>query len=162
MPVSDDSDSSTAGAYAPYAQLVKMLLPSAGSVAIYDCDAELLWCSDGYERPDLRALLEQQRTSETLASRGSVENTVDGVPVFISALRAADARPLGSVVIELGSGSSSRSTPSMVVSMLRPVLDCLERQLDLERSTLAADRSAGFELLLGVDEHGRQDASALQ
>ena len=159
MPV-DDTDSLSPGAYAPYAQLVKMLMPSAGSVAIYDCDAELVWCSDGYERPDLRVLLEQQRVSETVASRGRVDNTREGVAVFISALRAADARPLGSVVIELGSGT--RSTPSMVVSMLRPVLDCLERQLDLERSTLVADRSAGFDLLLGVDEQDRQDASALE
>jgi hypothetical protein len=155
----DDNETATPGAYAPYAQLVKMLMPSAGSVAIYDCEAELVWCSDGYERPDLRVLLEQQRVSETLASRGRVDNTREGVPVFISALRAADARPLGSVVIELGSGT--RSTPSMVVSMLRPVLDCLERQLDLERSSLVTDRSAGFELLLGVDEQDQQDASAL-
>ena len=99
--------------------------------------------------------------SDTVASRGSVETTSGGVPVFISALRAADARPLGSVVIELSVGNS-RNTPSMVVSMLRPVLDCLERKLDLERSTLAADRSAGLDLLLGVDEHDREEASALQ
>ena len=48
-------------------------------------------------------------------------------------------------------------------SMLRPVLDCLESQLDLERSTLAADRSAGLDLLLRrraitIDE----ETSALQ
>jgi diguanylate cyclase (GGDEF)-like protein len=155
-------DDSAAGAYAPYAQLVRMLLPSARSVAIYDHDAELLWCSDGYERPDLRALLEQQRASETVASRGRVESTSAGVPVFISALRAADARPLGSVVVELGGGNGSRSIPSMVVSMLRPVLDCLERRLDLEHTAIAADRSEGLELLLGVDEDGRDDPSALQ
>lgn len=148
------------GGYAPYAQLVKMLLPSARSVAIYDHHAELLWCSEGFERPELRALLEHQRASETLASRGRVENTPGGVPVFISALRAADARPLGSVVIELGAGS--RSTPSMVVSMLRPVLDCLERILDLEHAAAVPQGNTGVELLLSVDEHDREDASALQ
>ena len=46
--------------------------------------------------------------------------------------------------------------------MLRPVLDCLEGLLDLEHNTQAADRSAGLDLLLGVDEHDREDASALQ
>jgi diguanylate cyclase (GGDEF)-like protein len=139
-----------------------MLLPSARSVAIYDPLAELVWCSDGFERPDLRTLLEQQRASDTLATRGSVESTTDGVPVFISGLRGADMRPLGSLVIELGGGGSSRSTPSMIVSMLRPVLDCLEGHMDLEHSTLVGDRSAGLELLLSVDEHDREDTSALQ
>ncbi len=161
MPISPSTDSPAPSGYAPFGQLIKMLLPSARSVAIYDANAELVWCSDGYERPDLRALLDHQTASDTLASRGSVETTTSGSPVFISGLRAADARPLGSLVIELGSGSS-RSTPSMVISMLRPVLDCLEGLLDLEHSTQAADRSAGLDLLLGVDEHDREDASALQ
>jgi diguanylate cyclase (GGDEF)-like protein len=156
------SDERAAGGYAPYAQLVKMLLPSARSVAIYDHEAELVWCSDGCERPDLRALLERQRASDTLASRGSVENTSAGVPVFISGLSAADARPLGSVVIELGAGHGSRTTPSMIVSMLRPVLDCLERRLDLEHTAGAVERSEGVELLLKVDEHGHDDPSALE
>jgi diguanylate cyclase (GGDEF)-like protein len=137
-----------------------MLLPSARSVAIYDDSAELIWCSDGFEQPDLRALLERQRASETLSGRGRVDNTAAGVPVFIAGLRGADSRPLGSIVIELGS-SSSRNTPSMVVSMLRPVLDCLESQLDLEHSSHAADRSAGLDLLLRVAEHEPAEASAL-
>jgi len=161
VPTSANTDSSAVGSYAPFAQLVKMLLPSARSVTIYDPDAELIWCSDGYEHPDLRALLEQQRASDTLASRGSVETTTAGVPVFISGLRGADMRPLGSLVIELGNGSA-RNTPSMVVSMLRPVLDCLEGLLDLEHNSNAAERSAGLDLLLTIDEHDQQDTSALQ
>src|SRR5688572_4673818 len=136
-----------------------MLLPSARSVALYDARTELVWCSDGYERPDLRALLSQPRAGD--AARGSVETTSEGIPVFVSALRGADSQPLGSLVVELG-GGNSRSTPSMVVSMLRPVLDCLESQLDLEHSTRAADRSAGLDLLLRVEEHDDQETSALQ
>jgi hypothetical protein len=31
-----------------------MLLPSARTVAVYDTRPELAWCSDGYERPELR------------------------------------------------------------------------------------------------------------
>ena len=148
-----------AAGYAPFAQLIKMLLPSARSVALYDAQAELVWCSDGYERPDLRALLSQQRADA--AARGSVEMTSDGHSVFISSLRGSDAQPLGSLVVELGAGTS-RSPPSMVISMLRPVLDCLESQLGLERSTLAADRSAGLDLLLRADAEDSRETSALQ
>ncbi|HSC16946.1 MAG TPA: GGDEF domain-containing protein, partial [Gammaproteobacteria bacterium] len=160
MASSAQSNSPAAAGYAPFAQLIKMLLPSARSVALYDPRAELVWCSDGYERPDLRALLSQPRAGGD-AARGSVETTSDGIPVFVSALRGADSQPLGSLVVELG-GGNSRSTPSMVVSMLRPVLDCLESQLDLEHSTRAADRSAGLDLLLRAEGHDDQETSALQ
>jgi hypothetical protein len=68
--------------YAPYGQLVKMLLPSAGSIAIYDASHEVVWCSDGYARPDLRALLDRLTAAgpETLAGRGRIEMTAAGVP----------------------------------------------------------------------------------
>jgi diguanylate cyclase (GGDEF)-like protein len=159
--ISAQSNPPAAASYAPFAQLIKMLLPSARSVALYDARPELVWCSDGYERPDLRALLLQPRAGDA-AARGSVETTSDGIPVFVSALRGAGDRPLGSLVVELG-GGNSRSTPSMVVSMLRPVLDCLESQLDLEHSTRAADRSAGLDLLLRAEGHDdHQETSALQ
>ena len=153
-------DSSAQGGYAPFAQLIRMLLPSARCVSIYDARTELVWCSVGLEQLDLRALLEQQRVSETLSGRGRVDTTPGGVPVFIADLRAADTRPLGSIVIELG-GGSSRSPPSMVVSLLRPVLDCLESKLDLEHGSVAADRSAGLDLLLRADEQERSEVSAL-
>jgi diguanylate cyclase (GGDEF)-like protein len=157
---SAQSNTPAAAGYAPFAQLIKMLLPSARSVALYDARRELVWCSDGYERPDLRALLLQSRPDEGSA-RGSVETTSEGIPVFVSALRGAGSQPLGSLVVELG-GGNSRSTPSMVVSMLRPVLDCLESQLDLEQSTRAADRSAGLDLLLRAEGQDTQGTSALQ
>ncbi len=160
MPLTASSDSSASSGYAPFAQLVRMLLPSARSIAIYDQASELLWCSDGYEQPDLRALLERPDASETLSGRGRVDTTAAGVPVFISGLRAADARPLGSSVVDLG-GGSSRSTPSMIVSMLRPVLDCLEMQLDLAHNAGAMDRGAGLDLLLRADEHDHENSSAL-
>jgi len=155
------SSNTAASGYEPFAQLIKMLLPSARSVAVYDAAAELVWCSDGYERPDLRAIVIHPRAADTAANRGSVETTSHGVPVFVASLRGAGALALGSLLIELSSGNS-RSTPSMVVSMLRPVLDCLESKLDLERSTRSVDRSAGLELLLGAGESEGGETNALQ
>jgi len=153
----------TAG-YAPYGQLVKMLLPSVGSIAIYDVAGEAVWCSDGYERPELRRLLDELRASETVAGRGRVENTSDGVPAFIAGLKSDDGAPLGSLVIELSRGQNSRYSGSLVAGLLRPVLDCLENRMNLERTVLAAepgdDRS--LDLLLSVDENDREDSSALE
>ena len=152
--------------YAPYGQLVKMLLPSAGSTAIYDAAGEVLWCSDGYERPDLRALLDSLRSEGegTLVGRGNVCTTAAGVPSFVAALRSEDGQSLGSLVVELSQGQSTRYGSSMVVSLLRPVLDCLESRLNLEHTVLKTDRDddGGLDLLLSVDEHDREDASALE
>ena len=83
MAISPPSDSSAASGYAPFAQLIKMLLPSARSVALYDALARLIWCSDGFEPMDLRVLLDQQRANDTSANRGNVETTSSGVPVFM-------------------------------------------------------------------------------
>ncbi len=163
---SDNSAPATSG-YAPYGQLVKMLLPSTGSLALYDAAGELVWCSDGYERPDLRALLESLRntSSDTLAGRGSVQNTTAGVPAFVSLLNGDDGLPLGSLVLELSQTQSSRYSGSMVSSLLRPVLDCLESRMNLERTAMLANRNESGELedlLLSVDEHDRDDLSALE
>jgi hypothetical protein len=49
---------SESASYAPYAQLVKMLVPSSGCVALYDASGDLIWCSDGYEPPDFREIVE--------------------------------------------------------------------------------------------------------
>ncbi len=164
-PGDDDAPASpSGGSYAPYGQLVKMLMPSVGSIAIYGPDGDLVWCSDGYERPDLRALLESLRASDTVAGRGKVESTSAGVPAFVSGLRGRDMRPLGSVVIELNQTQNSRYSGSMVASLLRPVLDCLESRMSLEATTPQSEPAdtGGFDLLLTIDENDREDASALK
>jgi diguanylate cyclase (GGDEF)-like protein len=158
------AESNSAGAvasYAAYGQLIKMLLPSTGSVAIYDSASKLVWCSDGFEQLDLRQLLDRLSSSDTLASRGSIELTSAGVPAFVALLRGAQSRPLGSLVVELH--ENSRQTPSVVLSMLRPVLDTLENRLDLEhtRSASPGADDEGLELLLSVDEDGQLDSGAL-
>jgi diguanylate cyclase (GGDEF)-like protein len=142
-----------------------MLLPSAGSIAIYDAADELLWCSDGYESTDLRALLQAVRStsSATLMGRGAVENTAAGLPAFVSGLKGRRGRALGSLVLALGSAQHSRYTGSMVASLLRPVLDCLENRLDLERAAPAEPATArDDDWLLSVDQYDQEDATALQ
>ena len=157
----EESNAAVTAGYAAYGQLIKMLLPSAGSTAVYDARSELIWCSDGYERPDLRQLLDRLHGTDTVAGRGSIEPTSAGVPAFIAMLRGSQAQPLGCLVVELN--QNFRQTPSMVLSMLRPVLDTLERRLDLEHTRSAASHSdaESLDLLLSVDEAGHPDSGAL-
>jgi diguanylate cyclase (GGDEF)-like protein len=164
LPQDDTPAEAGKSGFAPYGQLVKMLLPSAGSIAIYDPAGELVYCSDGSEKPELRKLLDELRASDTVAGRGRVENTTDGVPAFVAGLRGGDALPLGSLVIELSSGTGSRYNGSLLAGLLRPVLDCLENRMNLERTVLAAPPTdtTGLDLLLSVDENDREDSSALE
>jgi diguanylate cyclase (GGDEF)-like protein len=144
-----------------------MLLPSAGSIAIYDASGEVAWCSDGYERPDLRELLDRLKAggAETLAGRGTVELTGAGVPAFVAALRNEQRQPLGALVLELRNDQSPRQTGSLLAGLLRPVLDCLERRMTLENTVMIGERAAGadgVDLLLTVDEDDREDTGALR
>jgi len=133
--------SGAAGIYAPYGQLIKMLLPRAGGIAFYGADEELLWCSDGYERPDLKVVLANlpEEDSQELSGGGAIRSlSGDGV-AFVYVLRGNASEHLGTLVVELGDGQRRQSTGSMVASLLRPVLDCLENRVDVEstRSTVA-------------------------
>ncbi len=47
MSTSAHLDSSPVSGYEPFAQLIKMLLPSARSIAVYDTKADLVWFSEG-------------------------------------------------------------------------------------------------------------------
>ena len=87
---------------------------------------ELVWCSDGYERLDLRALLEQLRAAgDTLGEPRQRRDHERRRSRFISSLRGEQRAAARLLVIEL-SGGAREALPSMVASMLRPVLDCLE------------------------------------
>ena len=59
----DDDDTIEAQALStsldPYGQLVKMLMPRASCIAIYDRNSVPLWMSDGCDGPDLSNLIEE-------------------------------------------------------------------------------------------------------
>ncbi|HEX4971828.1 MAG TPA: hypothetical protein VFV69_12305, partial [Steroidobacteraceae bacterium] len=59
----DDEDTIEAQALStsldPYGQLVKMLMPRASCIAIYDRTSTPLWLSDGCDGPDLTHLMEE-------------------------------------------------------------------------------------------------------
>lgn len=120
--------------YESYAQLVKMLLPSSGCVAIYAVDGDLAWCSDGFERPDFRELVEDFRTrNQGLApNQGVIRETSAGATAVIARLGDDGADALGYVLIELGRTPSSAGK-SMAASMTRPLFHCLAAQLAKEQ-----------------------------
>ena len=76
----------------PYGQLMKMLMPRALYIAIYDRMATPLWLSDGCEGPDLPQLVEEALNSARSpepdpAERDGFARSWDGDTAYIFILR---------------------------------------------------------------------------
>lgn len=150
--------------FVPYAQLVKMLVPSAGTISIYGPAHDLVWCSDGYERPDLRELLERAHREAGGNLAGRIENSPAGPTAYLTDLEDERGARLGSLVVELPEATGGRR--SVAPSLLKPVVDCLESRLRLEHvpfdEPAAPDLGACMRLIdddeaLGPDAHRRHD-----
>ena len=139
--------------YAPYAQLIKMLMPRSTAVTIFDHDGALTWCSDGYARPEIADLASQHRTDGS-STHGRIYDTSSGQAAYLEHLNS-DNRRLGTLVVELGP-SRTAWDEKVVRGLLRPVLRCLENCLELEQSLDTSEGTGGGEamldLLIGVDE----------
>jgi diguanylate cyclase (GGDEF)-like protein len=158
----DSETTSATAAYAPYAQLIKMLLPRSTGVAIYDHGGELTWCSEGYEKPEYRELINRNRPAfnESL-ELGAIHETSSGQSAFLVNLKNAH-RAVGSVIVELGPTRQAWNE-TVVKGLLKPVLRCLENCMELERSIEHShnDDHAALDLLLGVDEDDPSGPSPL-
>jgi len=144
----------------PYGQLVKMLLPRAQSIAIYDRMGLPVWLNDGLDSPELHRVLQDALATE-LSAEGSGQGFSEAVDrdhcAYVFLLRDTDAQLIGAVGIvcrESRQGADPRPF-QLVHGLLRPVLECLQRELsaqysigDLQRSLMVRDRD--LELLLGA------------
>jgi len=146
----------------PYGQLVKMQLPRAQSIAIYDRMGLPVWLNDGLDSPELHRVLQDALAAE-LSAEGSGEGFSEPVDrdhcAYVFMLRDADAQLIGAVGIvcrESRQGADPRPF-QLVHGLLRPALECLQRELsaqysigDLQRSLMVRDRD--LELLLGATQ----------
>ena len=111
----------------PYGQLVKMLLPRAQSIAIYDRMGLPVWLNDGLDCPELHRIL-QDALSEDLGASGTGEGFAEPIDrdhsAYVFLLRDSDARLIGVVGIvcrESRQGSDPRPF-ELVQGLLRPVV----------------------------------------
>jgi diguanylate cyclase (GGDEF)-like protein len=154
----------------PYGQLIKMLLPRAQSIVFHDRMGVCVWESDGVEGPDLIAMMQDVHSGEMArdgaGSDGYSEHLHNGQTAYVFLLRD-DARELMGSVGLVCRDTNGESRPfSLLQALLRPALQCLQRELasqssigDLQRSLSVRDRD--LELLLGAtqDEAAAGDAT---
>ena len=143
--------------FEPYLQLVRSVLPRATSVALYDAAGRLQWTTDGTAGPDLHDLIENALQAGSPEGPGQMRLLEGGLPVYLCWLRD-DREQLMAVVVVVcrasGDPDSEARAFSIAHALLRPVLECLRRELlsrtaleELYRAVKSRDRD--LELLLG-------------
>ena len=154
----------------PYGQLIRMVLPRAQSIVFYDRMGVCVWESDGVEGPDLIALMQDAHSGEMApdasGSDGFCERLHGGQTAYVFLLRDDSRELIGSVGLVCRDANGESRPFSLLHALLRPALQCLQRELasqssigDLQRSLSVRDRD--LELLLGAtqDEAANGDST---
>jgi diguanylate cyclase (GGDEF)-like protein len=143
----------------PYGQLVKLLMPDALSIVFFDRMGVALWNSDSVDDPELQSPLASVHAVDFIAAGDAADGAAEPLPGeqtgYTLVLRDASRERLGSIWLVCRNPTGAQRSLTDVQAMLRPVLQCLERELasqssigDLQRSLVTRDRD--FELLLGA------------
>jgi diguanylate cyclase (GGDEF)-like protein len=133
----DDEDTIEAQALStsldPYGQLVKMLMPRASCIAIYDRTSTALWLSDGCDGPDLTHLMEEALITANSGDgdpeeREGFARSWSGDTAYVFILRDSDSL-LGALGVSCQDGSGGARPFSLMQGLLRPALQVLSREL---------------------------------
>jgi diguanylate cyclase (GGDEF)-like protein len=162
--IPDDEDTIEAQALStsldPYGQVIKMLMPRASCIAIYDRTSTPLWLSDGCDGPDLPHLMEEALNSARDPTGGDADpeerdgcaRSWSGDTAYVFILRDGDSL-LGALGVSCQDGSGGTRPFSLMQGLLRPALQVLSRELSSQynigglREDVTA-RDADLELLL--------------
>jgi diguanylate cyclase (GGDEF)-like protein len=145
----------------PYGQLIRMLLPRAQSIVFYDRMGVCVWESDGVEGPDLLALMQDAHSAEMAKDASGTDGCVERLPgeqtAYVFMLRDPSGELIGTVGLVCRDTNGESRPFSLLQALLRPALECLQRELasqssigDLQRSLSVRDRD--LELLLGATQ----------
>jgi diguanylate cyclase (GGDEF)-like protein len=146
------------GSFEPYVQLVRSLLPRATSVSLFDGTGTLRWTSETTTGPDFHSLVENALQVSGPSPQGpGLMRMLDGnLPVYLCWVRDDAEQLIGIVAVMCRPSNDPDSEGrgfSFSHSLLRPVLECLRRDLlsraaikQLSRTVIARDRD--LELLL--------------
>ena len=147
------------GSFEPYVQLVRSLLPRASSVSLFDATGAMRWSSETTTGPDFHNLVEDALTSGGPRPQGpGMMRMLDGTqPVYLFWIRDEAEELTGIVAVmckqQNGTAESEATEFSFKHALLRPVLECLRRDLlsraaidQLSRTVTSRDRD--LELLL--------------
>ena len=138
-----------------HAQLLKMLLPRARHVCIYSPDLRPLYQGEGMEPQEMRSAAQAVLggpMGHAFSFDGAAEPANEAM-VYTFCLRGEDGRPLAAVSFFVPGTREARPF-SLVLSLVRPALEVLQRELllrDVIQRVGLATRGAGGETDTLVD-----------
>jgi diguanylate cyclase (GGDEF)-like protein len=155
--------------FSPYAQLVAALLPRATGVTVFEPNGELCWTSEDSIGPTAVKLVVASAANALQSTEaGERVQTAQRDPLYLFWMRDEAGALIAILSVSWRSGESEQRTFAYVHSMLKPVLECLRRELALRaRSGDAANpgspehdsSDADLQVLLTTSETERQDGA---
>ncbi len=122
--------------FAPYAQLLRSLLPRARGIYLYAPDADLLWTADGADLQDLRpVILELLESARDTRGSNHAEALLDDLPAYALVLRDGLGAVLGvlAIVCRALPPGADRPNAESVARTLAPVLTVARREMSQRR-----------------------------
>ncbi len=118
----------------PYGQLIKMLLPRASSIDIFDLDGVQRWSSSDVECADLRPLIAKAREAQPGAEDGIFAEIDEDTPVYLFRLQDGSGELLSVLAVTCRGDGTPTKPWSFIHSLLRPAIECLQRELVAQES----------------------------
>ena len=151
----------------PYGQLVKMLMPRALSVDVFDADGTRRWSSSDVHNGDLLPIVNEALHGSGGTEEGSFRQLPDGTPIYLFRL-CDDSNELVAVVSVSARNDTHDIRPwSFVHSLLRPALEILQRELSaaanigqLSRNLEVRDKD--LDLLVAITTEGQQSGEEIE
>lgn len=126
----------------PYGQLLKMLMPRASGIAFYDARSTPLWVSDQYDGPDPQPLVDaalHEAPPLTTAEIDGFAREFEGSPAYLFRVRDEHGRVIA--ICAMLTRDAETRPYSFVLSLVRPALECLRRELEARASVGALSRN---------------------
>jgi diguanylate cyclase (GGDEF)-like protein len=134
--------------FEPYSRLLRMLMPSVGSVVVHDGFANLVWASDEEDLADAPEII-RETISNALAEGSEfagIVRTLDADRVVYSfAVRGERIELLGivSMIARLSGKQTEARALNYVRPLIQPALECLRREMLLRLQLGSREQDLG-------------------
>jgi diguanylate cyclase (GGDEF)-like protein len=148
--------------FSPYAQLVAALLPRASGMSLFAPTGELRWTNEEAIGPAAArlALASAAKAAES-SEAGERCATSEGHPLYLFWLRDEAQRLTAVFAVSWRAAEADPKSFTYVHAMLRPVLECLCRELSLRAqlggANVPADDNSDLQMLLSNAATEQQD-----
>ncbi|MBK9253675.1 MAG: EAL domain-containing protein [Proteobacteria bacterium] len=153
--------------YAAYAQLVSALLPRAVGITLFETNGEVRWTSLTSVEPALPPMVRDALAQDSSGDGVRIQ-VGSNEPAYLFWLQDATDKISAVLAVMWKQGENEQRTFSYVHSMLRPVLECLQRELKLQKmldehspgdDSEADERDGDLDVLLATSGGSGADAS---